>query len=108
MQVSVCLVERATAHVSCSFKYDDLKTLFSSCTVPPAVNQIYLSPNSYAESKPLLELANENGVLIEAYWMLRSLTDEDPQPIVEAARCIAARRQCEPDQVLLAWGATKG
>ena len=91
-----------------SFGQEDLQQLLSSCQIPPAVNQIYLSPNNIARVRSTLTLAAAHDVLVEAYWMLRSLTDEDPQPLVDSVGVIAARHNVTPDQVILAWGRSLG
>ncbi|ORX40552.1 NADP-dependent oxidoreductase domain-containing protein [Kockovaella imperatae] len=90
-----------------NFKVDDLETLLESCTVPPAVNQIYFSPNNYASSKPLLDLAQQHDVQIEGYWTLRPLADDNPQPVVRVAHDIAQKLKCQSEQVLLAWAGAK-
>jgi len=91
-----------------SFSISDLQEVLDSCIIPPAVNQILLNPNVYEKTAPLLEFMAEKNIVAEGYSPLRPLREDRPGPIVKVVEQIAAKKGCNPEQVMLAWVKTKG
>jgi diketogulonate reductase-like aldo/keto reductase len=81
-----------------NFDVSDLRALSASAAVPPAVNQLQLSPFEYRRA--LLAECGRDDVAVEAYSPLgtgRHLSDA-------AVRLVAQRVGRSPAQVLLRWG----
>lgn len=87
-----------------NFLVHHLDELLAHCSVPPAVNQIELSPFLYRSREDTLRRCAEEGIAVEAYSPLtkgRRLND--------ATVAAAAREVCRtPAQVLIRWSLQKG
>jgi 2,5-diketo-D-gluconate reductase A len=85
-----------------NFDVSDLRALSASAAVPPAVNQLQLSPFEYRRA--LLAECGRDDVAVEAYSPLgtgRHLSDA-------TVRLVAQRVGRSPAQVLLRWGIQHG
>ncbi len=81
-----------------NFGVSDLRSVFAGAEIPPAVNQLQLSPFEYRRA--LLETCRHLEVAPEAYSPLgtgRHLTNE-------TVKRVARRLERSPAQVLLRWG----
>src|SRR6266851_3530073 len=81
-----------------NFDVRDMEQVIAVATVPPAVNQVQLSPFEYR--RKLLDAAEKRGVAVEAYSPLgtgRHLEDE-------TVKRLASRIGRTPAQVLIRWG----
>ncbi len=81
-----------------NFDVRDMDQVIAVATVPPAVNQVQLSPFEYR--RELLDAAEKRGVAVEAYSPLgtgRHLEDE-------TVKRLASRIGRTPAQVLIRWG----
>jgi 2,5-diketo-D-gluconate reductase A len=81
-----------------NFKVADLRAVFAIAAIPPAVNQLELSPFEYRRA--LLEACQHLDVAAEAYSPLgtgRHLSNE-------TVKLVAQRVGRSPAQVLLRWG----
>ncbi|KAK7453951.1 hypothetical protein VKT23_011463 [Stygiomarasmius scandens] len=54
-----------------NFDVQDLATLLEVAAVKPAVNQILLHPYIYEQQQPIVKFAQEHGIVIEAYSVLK-------------------------------------
>jgi diketogulonate reductase-like aldo/keto reductase len=85
-----------------NFAPDELDALLAAATVPPAVNQLQLSPFAYRRA--LVEACGHRGIAVEAYSPLTRGRDlADP-----AIARIAVRLERTPAQVMLRWGVERG
>ncbi|KAJ2912745.1 hypothetical protein MD484_g7666, partial [Candolleomyces efflorescens] len=91
-----------------NFGVEDLKTLFKSAKIKPAVNQILLHPYVYEKQKPIIEYSKKHGIVIEAYSALSPLTTLPGGPLEKPLNEIAERKNVTPEQILLAWTKAKG
>ncbi|KAF7310171.1 Aldo-ket-red domain-containing protein [Mycena indigotica] len=93
-----------------NFPLNHLKQLCSdpSVTILPAVNQIQLHPYNYHRQRELIEWAQAQGIVIEAYGGLNSLTQSPGGPVDTPVAAAAARLCISPTQVLLGWLRAKG
>jgi len=91
-----------------NFNLEQLQTLIKTANIKPAVNQIRFHPYNYAENKPLLKYAASNGIVIEAYSSLSSITKFPGGPVDKPVNEAARRRGVQPSQILLAWVRAKG
>ncbi len=85
-----------------NYKVDDINKTLQAADIPPAVNQIHMSPYHY--SKDLAESCEALGVAVEAYSPLtrgKNLDDPVPVSIAEAHGKSAA-------QVLIRWSLQRG
>lgn len=81
-----------------------LDELLAHTTVPPAVNQIELSPYNYRSRQALVDLCGESGVVVEAYSPLTKGRRLDDPNLVE----IATSEGKTPAQVLIRWSLQHG
>ncbi len=85
-----------------NFAPEELDALLAAASVPPAVNQLQLSPFAYRRA--LVEACAQRGIAVEAYSPLTRGRDlADP-----AIARIAARLERTPAQVMLRWGLEHG
>ena len=85
-----------------NFGIPHLEKLEKSARVSPAVNQIELHP--WNQRVELVKFCKDHGIVLEAYSPLAKAVKLS-DPIV----CrIATAKGCQPAQVLIAWGLTKG
>jgi diketogulonate reductase-like aldo/keto reductase len=87
-----------------NFLVRHLDELLAAASVPPAVNQIELSPFLYRSRGDTLRRCEEEGIVVEAYSPLtkgRRLDDS-------ALRSVAAGLGRTPAQVLIRWSLQKG
>jgi 2,5-diketo-D-gluconate reductase A len=85
-----------------NFSADELRELVRVVDIPPAVNQVQLSP--FEHRRGLIEACRHNGVSVEAYSPLgtgRHLSDT-------TVDTVARRVGCTPAQVLLRWCLQRG
>jgi methylglyoxal/glyoxal reductase len=80
-----------------NFDVDELASVVAGADVPPAVNQIRLSPFTYRRA--LLEACEELGVVAQAYGSLTHGKELGDQIVTE----VATRNRRTPAQVLLRW-----
>ncbi|KAJ7636835.1 Aldo/keto reductase [Roridomyces roridus] len=91
-----------------NFDVDQLQQLALTHLVVPAVNQIELHPYNYAQKKSVIDWAAQNGVVIEAYSSLSSITKFPGGPVDAPVAAAAVRLGITPTQVLLSWVRAKG
>jgi len=91
-----------------NFSVDNLKVLFRTAEVKPAVNQILLHPYVYAKQKELIEFQNQHNIVTEAFSTLIPITHQPGGPVDKPVAEISKRLGIEPEQVLLAWAKAKG
>ena len=85
-----------------NFAPEELDALLAAANVPPAVNQLQLSPFAYRRA--LVEACERQGIAVEAYSPLTRGRDlADP-----AVARVAARLGRTPAQVMLRWGLEHG
>jgi len=93
---------RARAIGVCNYTVHHLEQLLSWADVPPAVDQVELSP--FLQQRELCEYCTRHGIQVEAYSALtrkRRLKDEQ-------LRAVAARSGLSTAQVLLRWATQRG
>jgi diketogulonate reductase-like aldo/keto reductase len=94
--------KRARAIGVSNFLVPHIEELMADARVPPAVNQIELTP--FLQRRDTLALCAQNGIVVEAYSPLtRGL-----RLTHEVVAQIAAAAQRSPAQVLLRWGVQHG
>lgn len=94
--------KRARAIGVSNFLAPHLRELLARCTVPPAVDQIELTP--FLQRRETAALCKEQGIVVEAYSPLtRGLRLS--HPVLER---LASQLQRSPAQVLLRWGIQHG
>lgn len=93
---------RARAVGVSNYLVPHLRELMTHATVPPAVNQIELSP--FLQRRDTVALCKELGVVVEAYSPLTQGERLD-HPVV---RAVATETKHTPAQVLLRWGLDHG
>jgi methylglyoxal/glyoxal reductase len=87
-----------------NFLVRHLDELLSLASVPPAVNQIELSPFLYRTREETLRRCEEAGIAVEAYSPLtKGYRLNDP-----TLRAVAAEVRRTPAQVLIRWSLQKG
>jgi len=95
-----------TQHIGVSnFNIPKLKKLIDSSDIQPEVNQIELHP--YFQQTGLVEFCQSQNVLVTAYSPLGSrhlINREEAITNEKTVIEIAAKHNCTPAQVLLAWG----
>jgi diketogulonate reductase-like aldo/keto reductase len=85
-----------------NYRLDHLNKMLQNAEIPPAVNQIHLSPYHY--SKDLAESCEALGVAVEAYSPLtRGKNLDDPVPV-----SIAKAHGKSAAQVLIRWSLQRG
>jgi len=85
-----------------NYRLDDINKTLRVADIPPAVNQIHLSPYHY--SKDLVESCMALGVVVEAYSPLtRGKNLDDPVPV-----SIAKAHGKSAAQVLIRWSLQRG
>jgi len=91
-----------------NFSVDNLRELFRTAEVKPAVNQILLHPYVYSKQKELIEFQNKHNIVTEAYSPLIPITHQPGGPVDKPVAEIGKKLGLEPEQVLLAWVKAKG
>jgi len=91
-----------------NFSVDNLKELFRTAEVKPAVNQILLHPYVYSKQKELIEFQNKHNIVTEAYSSLIPIRRQPGGPVDKPVAEIGKRLGLAPEQVLLAWVKAKG
>lgn len=87
-----------------NFMVRHLEELFVHCSVPPAVNQIELSPYNYLYRKPVVDLCRAQDIHLEAYSPLtkgRKLNDPKLANIAQQYGKTTA-------QILIRWALQQG
>jgi diketogulonate reductase-like aldo/keto reductase len=87
-----------------NFLVRHLDELLANASVPPAVNQIELSPFLYRSREDTLRRCAENGIVVEAYSPLTKGRRLDDATV----STIAAEVGRTPAQVLIRWSLQKG
>jgi diketogulonate reductase-like aldo/keto reductase len=85
-----------------NFDRDEIDAVIAAGDVPPAVNQIMLSP--FTDRRALCEVCEEHGVAVEAYSSLTQGRDLGHPVVVE----VASRNRRTAAQVLLRWAIQRG
>ncbi|MGD0677331.1 MAG: aldo/keto reductase [Polyangiaceae bacterium] len=93
--------KRASAIGVSNYLRPHLEELLGSARVPPAVNQIELSP--FLQRRDAVALCRKNSVLVEAYSPLTHGRRLENPVVLDVAR----RVERSPAQVLLRWGIQK-
>jgi len=91
-----------------NFNVDQMQELLNSAKIKPVANQILFHPYVYEQQKPILDFAEQHGIVIEAYSLLIPLTHQPGGPLDKPLSSIASRLNATPDQVLMAWAKAKG
>ncbi|KIJ27524.1 hypothetical protein M422DRAFT_71623 [Sphaerobolus stellatus SS14] len=91
-----------------NFTVNDLQTLLKTAKVTPAANQISFHPYNYQQNRSLLEFSAKNGIIVEGYSPLASITKFPGGPVDKAVQVAADRLGVSPAQVLLSWVKSKG
>ena len=85
-----------------NYKLDDINKTLQAAEIPPAVNQIHMSPYHYP--KDLADSCRALGIAVEAYSPLtRGKNLNDPVPV-----SIAEAHGKSPAQVLIRWSLQRG
>jgi diketogulonate reductase-like aldo/keto reductase len=93
---------RARAIGVSNFLVPHLRELLASCNVPPAVDQIELTP--FLQRRETVALCKQQGIVVEAYSPLtRGVRLGHP-----TLQQVASRLERSPAQVLLRWGIQQG
>jgi len=87
-----------------NFLVRHLDELLAAASVPPAVNQIELSPFLYRSREDTLRRCEEEGIVVEAYSPLTKGHRLDDSTL----RSVAAELGRTPAQVLIRWSLQKG
>jgi diketogulonate reductase-like aldo/keto reductase len=87
-----------------NFLVHHLDELLAEATVPPAVNQIELSPFLYRSREDVVRRCLEEGIALEAYSPLTKGRRLDDATLV----AVAAEASRNPAQVLIRWSLQKG
>lgn len=95
--------DKAKAVGVSNFMVEHLEEVLSSGLVP-AVNQIEFHPFIYEEQKPVLELCNKHGIVVEAYSPLARARHMQNEVI----SAIAAAHGKSPAQIMLRWAIQHG
>ncbi|KAF9243808.1 NADP-dependent oxidoreductase domain-containing protein [Melanogaster broomeanus] len=90
-----------------NFSLEQLQLLFKTAREKPVVNQIELHPYNYAENKELLAYCAKQGIVVEAYGSLNSITQNPGGPVDAVVDAIANRIDATPNQVIFAWVKSK-
>jgi len=85
-----------------NFMPHHLEELLAHCQVPPAVDQVELSP--FLQQSELRKLCAHNNIVVEAYSPLTKGFKLNHPTVTR----IAGESRATPAQVLLAWGLLKG
>jgi len=91
-----------------NFSIANLQEVLDMCTIKPVVNQIMLHPNVYHGTASLIAFMVQHSIAAEGYSPLQPLREDNPSPLVKVVDQIAAQKECQPEQVLLAWIKSKG
>jgi diketogulonate reductase-like aldo/keto reductase len=94
--------KRARAIGVSNYLEPHLAELLAKAKVPPAVNQIELSP--FLQRRATCAFCTQHGIVVEAYSPLTHGERLDHRVVVEVARHVSRT----PAQVLLRWGVQKG
>ena len=81
-----------------------LEELLDNCSVPPAVNQIELSPYNYLYRKEVVDYCRSNKILLEAYSPLTKGKKLNDPSLVE----IASKYTKSSAQLLIRWAIQQG
>jgi len=84
-----------------NFRVEDLKALFETATVPPAVNQIEFHP--YLQQPELLQFHKEKGIVTCAYAPLTPATKAKPGPLDGVLEVLAKKYAVSEAEVCLRW-----
>lgn len=102
-------------HIGVSnFSLKKLKNLFETATIKPEANQVEMHP--LLQQKELVNWSNEHNIITIAYSPLGSsdrpegLKLENEPPILENPTIIelAAKNNCSPAQLIIAWNINRG
>ena len=92
-----------------NFKIDDLEALRLAGQTTPAVNQILLHPNVYAETKGLLDYQERHNIVPEAYSPLYPITHRgEGGPVLKVLKDVAGKHKVSEASILYAWSRAKG
>jgi diketogulonate reductase-like aldo/keto reductase len=98
----LCGEGRARAIGVSNFMTNHLEELFAHARVPPAVNQIEVSP--FLQQREVRELCGKYGIVVEAYSPLTKGRRLQHPAVTEVAGAVGRT----PAQVLLRWGLQSG
>ncbi|KIK83957.1 hypothetical protein PAXRUDRAFT_832020 [Paxillus rubicundulus Ve08.2h10] len=91
-----------------NFSLEQLQRIVKTARDRPVVDQIELHPYNYAEKKDLLEYCAKQGIVVEAYSSLNSITKNPGGPVDAVVNAAAKRISATPNQVIFAWVRSKG
>ncbi|KAF9220920.1 Aldo/keto reductase [Gyrodon lividus] len=91
-----------------NFSVDLLQRLLKIAHDKPVVNQIELHPYNYAEQKDLLAYCAKQGIVVQAYSSLNSITKNPGGPVDAVVNAAAKRINATANQVIFAWVRSKG
>jgi diketogulonate reductase-like aldo/keto reductase len=91
-----------------NFNLEDLQKLLKTAVTKPALNQILFHPYNYASHKALLEYCAKQGIVVEAYGSLNSITQNPGGPVDAVVDAAAKRLGATPNQVIFSWVRSKG
>ncbi|KIJ17650.1 aldehyde reductase [Paxillus involutus ATCC 200175] len=91
-----------------NFSLEQLQRIVKTARDKPVVNQIELHPYNYAEKKDLLEYCAKQGIVVEAFSSLNSITKNPGGPVDAVVNAAAKRINATPNQVIFAWVRSKG
>ncbi|KAF8160333.1 NADP-dependent oxidoreductase domain-containing protein [Mycena galopus ATCC 62051] len=86
-----------------NFTLEALQSLVKKAQVWPAFNQVEFHPYNYAQNKALLEWSTKQGIVIEGYSSLSSITKFPGGPVDVPVAAAATCLGISPTQVLLSW-----
>ncbi|KAG2352914.1 NADP-dependent oxidoreductase domain-containing protein [Suillus spraguei] len=91
-----------------NFTLDNLQKLLKTAVTKPAVNQIRFHPYNYASHKALLEYCAKQGITVQAYGSLNSITQNPGGPVDAVVDAAARRIGATSNQVIFSWVRSKG
>ncbi|PAV17489.1 Aldo keto reductase [Pyrrhoderma noxium] len=91
-----------------NFNLKQIQELNNIARLKPSVNQILLHPYNWEENKDLVEYCAKEGIAVEAYSSLASITRFPGGPVDAVLDAIGKRINATPAQVIFAWLRSKG
>lgn len=91
-----------------NFSVEDLKTVLEVAKIQPVVNQIEFNPYLQNQTPGIVEFAQKNGILIEAYSPLGPIVKDEPGELTEYLDTLGSKYKKSASQVLLRWTLERG
>lgn len=91
-----------------NFSVDDLKEVLKVAKIKPVINQIEYHAYLQNQTPGVVEFAQKEGILIEAFGGLTPITKGQPGELTEYLASLGKKYNKSPAQVLLRWILEKG